>query len=161
MKEKTMKPTKKQLFLAKKLGISGAEYFSRRELAIAIEQALKEKQNKENKEEIGLDDKKEKLEDVEYVYEYYGNTNVQEPILIEISLTQNKENFELMKKKKLYPSSPSLWEEFIAFLKRVGAVRKGNSILIRTGGDDDVYSPSYILSCLESFFIEISWRYTS
>lgn len=155
--EQTVKPTAKQLFLARRLGISGGELMTRKELALLIKEKLKEKQElkeKEKKQEVG-----EEVENLYVLEEYPGHTNVKSKIVITIPKKANAKTFSLLKKKRLYSHSPSLMSQLIEFLVRVGAKNKGDHIEIITDEDGKIYSPSYVISTLESFYLSFSWRY--
>ena len=167
--KKTLEPTKKQITFARKLGIKNPENFSRKELALLIEQALIEKKQKEESVDVSTEDI-EKIVDVaveenpeeEYfvIEEYPGYTNIQNPIEIEISISENKNTFRLMKKKKTYQRDTfTLLDEFLSFLKRAKAKREEDKIIIKTGDGDSIMSPGYVRSVLDGFFVSYNWRY--
>ncbi|WP_457641797.1 hypothetical protein [Persephonella sp.] len=146
-------PTKKQLALAARLGIQNAEMLSRKELALTIEQVLKEKAMEEEKK---YENTVEEMYPETPVEEYPGYTNIENPIEIQIDLKENQQTLNLLKRKKLYANSPYLLHEFLSFLRTVGAKRKGNKITLRSKG---VFSPAYLRTVLDSFFISYNWRY--
>ena len=161
----TKNPSEKQIKYAKdlakklKIPIPSEVLLDSRKCSAFISKAkeLLEKKGpeEEKKEEKVAIESEEEI--VESALEFYGYTNIEDNIVIKISVEEIRKNAELLKKKK-GSSGKSLWEEFFCFLKTVKAkVDKRKNVYVFSTRK---YSPAYIRTVIDSFFLSYQWKYT-
>jgi len=100
--------------------------------------------------EVETESEKETVED------FFGYTNIENNIVIEINIEENKQTFLLMKEKRTYRNFQTLYEEFLAFLKMAKAKKVKNKIIITS---NEVFTPPFLRTILDNFFITYSWKY--